>query len=96
MAVWRLRLNNAGTEGGATSLACRQLHLGDVKKDLSKPGSARRLNGKFRGMVLERLSGQTLAEELAARRSGVQDVHFIREVLFQVQPLFCTGCIVGI
>ena len=87
------------------SSVCRQLHLGHSKKDLSKPGNARRLNGKFRGMVLERLSGETLAEELAARRSGVQDVHFIREVLFQVRSLFrnrmqqvhkCTGCIMGI
>lgn len=65
----------------------RQLHLNGAKKDLDKPGNNRRLNGKFRGMVLERLSGKTLAEELAARRSSVQDVHFLREVLYQVRQL---------
>ena len=65
----------------------RQLHLNGAKKDLDKPGNNRRLNGKFRGMVLERLSGQTLAEELAARRSSVQNVHFLREVLYQVRQL---------
>ena len=65
----------------------RQLKLGgkDGKKDPNKPGSNRRLNGEFRGMILERLSGKTLNEELAARRSGVQDVHFLREVLYQVR-----------
>lgn len=36
-------------------------------------------------MILERLSGRTLDEELAARRAGVQDVHFLREVLYQVR-----------
>lgn len=56
---------------------------GSGQKDLDKPGSNRRLNGKFRGMILERLTGKTLDEELVARRSGVQDVHFLREVLFQ-------------
>ena len=65
----------------------RQLHLNGTKKDMDKPGNNRRLNGKFRGMVLERLSGKTLAEELAARRSSVQDVHFLREVLYQVRQL---------
>ena len=63
----------------------RQLKLNGkgAKKDPNKPGSNRRLNGQFRGMILERLSGKTLAEELAARRAGVQDVHFLREVLHQ-------------
>ena len=63
---------------------CRQLHMPQAKKDVDRPGSQRRRNGKFRGMVLERLGGRTLDVELAARRSGLQDVHFIREVLFQV------------
>ena len=65
----------------------RQLKLDgkNAKKDLNKPGSNRRLNGQFRGMILERLSGKTLDEELAARRAGVQDVHFLREVLYQVR-----------
>ena len=67
----------------------RQLKLGgkDAKKDPNKPGSNRRLNGEFRGMMLERLLGKTLDEELAARRSGVQDVHFLREVLHQVSHI---------
>ena len=62
-----------------------------AKKDIDRPGSQRRRNGKFRGMVLERLGGRTLDVELAARRSGLQDVHFIREVLFQVWRLRYTG-----
>ena len=67
----------------------RQLKLGGKgsQKDPNKPGSNRRLNGDFRGMILERLSGKTLDEELAARRSGVQDVHFLREVLYQVRHI---------
>ena len=65
----------------------RQLHMPQAKKDVDRPGSQRRRNGKFRGMVLERLGGRTLDVELAARRPGVQDVHFIREVLFQAWRL---------
>ena len=37
-----------------------------AKKDIDRPGSQRRRNGKFRGMVLERLGGRTLDVELAA------------------------------
>ena len=66
----------------------RQLHMPQAKKDADRPGSQRRRNGKFRGMVLERLGGRTLDVELAARRSGLQDVHFIWEVLFQVWRLW--------
>ena len=71
----------------------RQLHMPQAKKDVDRPGSQRRRNGKFRGMVLERLGGRTLDAELAARRSGLQDVHFIREVLFQVWRLQSIGCL---
>ncbi len=77
----------SGSRRDPTQLCMRrQLKLGGKgsNKDPNKPGSNRRLNGDFRGMILERLSGKTLDEELAARRSGVQDVHFLREVLYQV------------
>ena len=73
----------------------RQLHMPQAKKDVDRPGSQRRRNGKFRGMVLERLGGRTLDVELAARRPGVQDVHFIREVLFQVWQLQYTDWLGG-
>ena len=73
----------------------RQLHMPPAKKDMDRPGSQRRRNGKFRGMVLERLGGRTLDAELAARRPGVQDVHFIREVLLQVRCLQYTSRLTG-
>ena len=66
-----------------------------AKKDMDRPGSQRRRNGKFRGMVLERLGGRTLDVELAARRTGLQDVHFLREVLFQVRHHLYTVSLSG-
>ena len=54
-----------------------------------------RRTGKFRGMVLERLNGRTAAAALGSRRGGVQDVHYIRAMLFQagfVAVLGSTAC----
>ena len=43
--------------------------------------------GRFRGMILEKLSGRTVAAVLSSRRSGVQDVHYIRDMLTQARVL---------
>ncbi|EIE27044.1 hypothetical protein COCSUDRAFT_34668 [Coccomyxa subellipsoidea C-169] len=46
----------------------------------SKP----RVRGRFRGMVLEKLNGRTLASIMGSKHSGVQDVHYLRQALLQV------------
>ena len=43
-----------------------------------------RVRGRFRGMVLEKLNSSTLASILGSKRSGVQDVHYLRQALLQV------------
>ena len=45
--------------------------------------SSARRTGKFRGMVLEKLNGHTVAAALGSKRTGVQDVQKIRSMLFQ-------------
>ena len=51
----------------------------------SKPGQ-----GKFRGMIMERLNGPPVADALH-KADGLRDVHYIRSMLFQAwqQTLFC-------
>ena len=35
-------------------------------------------------MILEKLNGKTLASILGSKRSGIQDVHYLRKALLQV------------
>lgn len=48
------------------------------------PGQAtgKPVRGLFRGMVMEKLNGPTLADALR-KPAGMQDVHYIRSMLFQ-------------
>lgn len=46
-----------------------------------------RVKGRFRGMVLEKLSGRTLADILGSKRRGLQDIHYLRQALMQVTSL---------
>ncbi|BDA44507.1 hypothetical protein COCOBI_05-6940 [Coccomyxa sp. Obi] len=52
----------------------------DLEQGKAKP----KMQGHFKGMVLQKLSGQTLADILGSKRSGVQDVHYLRAALLQV------------
>jgi len=36
-------------------------------------------------MVLEKLSGETLADILGSKRGGLQDIHYLRQALMQVK-----------
>jgi hypothetical protein len=38
-------------------------------------------------MVLEKLSGCTLDEQLGSKRTGVQDIHYLQAALLQVRGL---------
>ena len=45
-------------------------------------GAGKPTRGLFRGMVMEKLNGPTLADALR-KPAGLQDVHYIRSMLFQ-------------
>jgi hypothetical protein len=42
------------------------------------------MRGLFRGMVMEKLNGPTMADALR-KPAGMQDVHYIRSMLFQAR-----------
>ncbi len=52
----------------------------DLEQGQAKP----KMQGRFKGMILQKLSGKTLADILGSKRSGVQDVHYLRAALLQV------------
>ena len=49
--------------------------------------------GKFRGMIMEKLNGPPLAHALR-KPDGLQDVHYVRSMLFQARrcPFLAHAC----
>ncbi len=60
-------------------------------EDLEQGKAEPKMQGRFKGMVLQKLSGKTLADILGSKRSGVQDVHYLRAALLQVIALVVLG-----
>ena len=64
-------------------LGCRR-RQGSRGENLEQGQAKPKMQGRFKGMILQKLSGKTLADILGSKRSGVQDVHYLRAALLQV------------
>jgi hypothetical protein len=73
-------MNNTRNQNLLDDGLCRSGGEKETGQGEAKP----RVRGRFRGMVLEKLNGSTLASILGSKRSGVQDVHYLRQALLQV------------
>ncbi|KAK9811650.1 hypothetical protein WJX72_007662 [[Myrmecia] bisecta] len=71
----------------------REWEVGRILNDMTKPELAlpgfmgigigiRTENGKFKGMIMERLNGHTVDKELS--KADFSDVHYVRQMLYEV------------